>query len=288
MNIGEKRAKSKAILAEVDALFNTAEKANPQHNVTYLDIVRICDRGREHFDNKTPPQIEASLNVAVGLCHPQRLEGVALIKKGLGALLACTGGAALLWGVIYIIAIGLTATTVTGALWWKTTTVSILFGGPIGIGIGIASLAVGIYVLSLKAPAKKRAVMALDIIKKGVETWGATDSQRSLPDVKWVTKRTEREFFALVSLAWHLADADQVQSQEEMVIIDHILSVRKPNEHAVAEGIGSTPAKVAIDILRRSKYAAKCFDLLKLIPEADGVVTPEEAAIIGLLEAGEE
>jgi hypothetical protein len=284
MSAGDKRSKAKTIVAEVDALFHTAEKANPEHNVTYLDIVRISDRVREHFDNKTPPQIEAALSVANGLCHPEKLAGVAMIKKGLGGLMACAGGGALLWGIVYTLAIGLTATATTGMLWWKTTTVTILFGGPIGIAIGIASLAVGIYVLSLKAPAKKRAVMALDIVKKGIENWVATDSQRALPAIEWIKKLTEDEFFALVSLAWHLADADLKQTQEEMVIIDHILNIRKPNEKAVAEGIGSTPVKQAIETLRNSKYADKCFELLKMIPEADGSVSQEEAEIIGLFE----
>lgn len=286
MATGEKRTKGKQILAEVDALFHTAEKANPQHNVTYLDIVRIADRVREHFDGRTPPQIESALDVAVGLCHPVKLEGVALIKKGLGASLSCAGGFALLWGIVYIIGIGLTATTVTGMLWWKTTTVTILFGGPIGIAIGIASLAVGIYVLSVKAPVKKRAVMALDVIRKGVENWVASDTQRVLPDIKWIRDLSEDEFFALVSLAWHLADADKVQSQEEMLIIDHLLHTRRPTESAVMKGMGNTPKDEAIAILRKCNQTEKCFALLKLIPEADGTVSPEESEIIGLLEAG--
>lgn len=285
MRAGDKRSKAKAILAEVDALFHTAEKSNPEHNVTYLDIVRIADRVREHFENKTPPQIESALTVATGLCHPEKLAGVAMIKKGLGGLMACAGGGALLWGIIYIIAIGLTATNVTGMLWWKTTTVTILFGGPIGIAIGIASLSVGIYVLSLKAPVKKRAVMALDVIKKGIDNWVLTDAQRSLPDINWVTKLTEEQFFALVSLAWHLADADKTHTHEEMIIIDHILSIRKPNEKAVAEGIGNTPIKQAIETIRKSKHADKCFTLLKIIAEADGVVSTEKEVIVGLFEA---
>jgi len=284
MNAGDKREKAKIIQAEVDALFHTAEKANPDHNVTYLDIVRIADRVREHFNNKTPPQIESALEIATGLCHPKKLDGIQQIKKGLGGLLACAGGTSLLFGVIQIIVHGLAITTVTGMLWWKSTTVSILLGGPIGIVIGLTSLAAGVYVLSLKAPSKKRSVVALDIIKDGIDNWVAADAFSSLPDIKWVQNLSEEEFFALISLAWHIADADGAHSQEEMLIIDLILKTRKPTEQAVAEGLGSTPVNQAIDTLRQSKYADKCFDLIKFISESDGPVSPEEATIVGLFE----
>jgi hypothetical protein len=285
MSEGDKREKAKIIQAEVDALFHTAEKTNPDHNVTYLDIVRIADRVREHFNNKTPPQIEYALEVATGLCHPEKLAGIQQIKKGLGGLLACAGGTSLLWGIIQIIVYGLAVTTTTGILWWKSTAVSILLGGPIGIAIGIASLAAGVYVLSLKAPSKRKSVVSLDVIKKGIDNWVAADAISSLPDVKWVQNLSEEEFFALISLAWHMADADGAHSQEEMLIIDLILKTRKPTEQAVAEGLGSTPVNQAVVTLRQSKYADKCFDLIKFISESDGTVSPEEAAIVGLFEA---
>ena len=130
--------------------------------------------------------------------------------------------------------------------------------------------------------------MALDVIKKGVENWVVADTQRNLPNIEWVCALNDEEFFALVSLAWHIVDADGVHSQEEMLILDHILSMRKPSEKAIIDGIGSTPLNQAISTLRQSEHANKCFSLVKMLPEADGTVSHEEAEIIGLLEIGDE
>ena len=52
-----KKEKAKAILAEVDSLFHAAESQSKDGNVTYLDVVRICDRVREHFSQEIPQEI---------------------------------------------------------------------------------------------------------------------------------------------------------------------------------------------------------------------------------------
>jgi len=284
MNTGQKREKAKEILAELDALFHTAEKANPDHAVTYLDIVRITDRVREHFKEKTPPQIEGALSIAIGICHPKKIEGIEKIKKGFGFLMSCTGGASLLWGIVYILAVGLTATTITGALWWKTTTVTILFGGPVGIAIGVASLALGIYILSKKAPVKMRAVVALDVIKNGIESWVLAELKRDLPDMSWVEKLNSEEYQALISSAWYMIEADDVLHEGEMALIDHLFSVRKPTDENIIKGIGTISMSKAIKILESSYLKEECFRFLRIIPGIDGVVSPEEEDLLNLLE----
>ena len=165
------RLKAETITAEIDSLFHQAEKSNPDQEVTYLDVVRIISFVRGRFDHVVPAEIESAMQIAEGLCHPKKLEGISLMRKGFGTLLGLAGGTALGWGILYILAHGVVATTIAGSLWWKTSVVSILFGGPVGVAIGIASLCLGIYVASRKVSPKRRAVAALDVMRRALRSW---------------------------------------------------------------------------------------------------------------------
>ena len=76
-----------------------------------------------------------------------------------------------------IIAKGVIVTTVTGWLWWKTTAVSFLWGGPIGIAAGLASLVIGLYIFAHRTSPKKRAITALDVMREGIKKWAAGGSE---------------------------------------------------------------------------------------------------------------
>jgi hypothetical protein len=167
----DRHKKAALLLAEIDGLFFQAEKASPNGEVTYLDIVRIADWVRDRFHWQPPPEIEHALNIACGLCNPNTAEGRARVRKSLAALLGLGGGMALFWGILYVIAHGVVLTTVTGILWWKTTAVVMLVGGPVGIGLGLAAMLVGLYVFVQRTSPKKLAITALDVMRVGINRW---------------------------------------------------------------------------------------------------------------------
>jgi hypothetical protein len=181
----DKKAKADEILAEVDALFHTAEKSSQYQEVTYLDVVRITDRIREHFPDGVPSQIEHALKTAICICHPKRFWLIQLARKGIGYLVACGGGVALLCGVVTVLVHGLafTVTHKLGTSWWTQTTTETCtnWKGPVGIAIGIAAIPMGIFLLSAGISGKQRAIAGLDMIRVGFDTWVSQEPTLSNP-----------------------------------------------------------------------------------------------------------
>ena len=286
--------KAKKIIAEVDALFHTSEKSNPEGVVTYLDVLRIGDRVREHFD-RVPRRIEGALEVAAGLCNPNKIAGVNSITKGLGAIIASGGGMALMYGVVTVIVSGVSvaapvvpvATGLPGIFvavgGWFTghaavtaVVTTILWTGPVGIAVGVASLATGIFFIIRQVSPKMRAMLALDVVRKAVAEWGRFSSLAELPDLKWVTKLSSEEYKALLSLMWLLANADEKLAQEEIRLIEKLLTTRRPDAMGLAVGEGIMELDSAARLLRCGKHVKNSAKLLRTIINCDNVVTPEE------------
>lgn len=270
------------IKAEVDSLFHHCEKNNLNGEITYLDIVRISDRVIGHFDGETPAVIANSVEVAQGLLHPKKLEGIALIKKGLGALVSITGGMTLLWGILQILAYGVVATSTSGVLWWQATTVTILFGGPVGIAAGLGSAAVGIYMLSRKTSSKKLAATAHDIIIKSITLWEESDDLlvKNREKYQWVTELPEDAYQAFLSLMWIVAQSDEQCSAKEMDLLYVLMEVRKPLDIKVANGMISADIADLCRYLRSIDLCSHCIDALYELASADGHVTGEEKELI--------
>ena len=167
MTKSERRQLADKICAEVDALFHHAEKSNPNGNITYLDLTRICGRIREHFKGETPSQLEQALRTALDQCHPETLITAGRKEKRTGIIALSVGGIALFWGIVYIVAYGIT-TKDDGWIWDEKTTD---LGGPCWLSIGIPSIAVGVYLLKRNGSTKGASIGAFDVIKRGIENW---------------------------------------------------------------------------------------------------------------------
>jgi len=267
--------KARVIIAEVDTLFHTAEKHSPDGSVTYLDVLRICNRVREHFE-KVPSRIEGALEVAAGLCNPSKLESIDSMRKGFGAIIASAGGLGLLVGIVTIIGHGLIATTVTGMLFWKTSIITILWGGPIGIALGVLGIATGFYFLAKQVSAKQKAIIALDVIKKAITEWGSFGSISTLPDIAWAKKLTDDEFTSLLSLMWYITNVDHDVDEAEVRLIEHVLKSRKIKSAKFLMTGAQPDIDTSLDILSKSRQKKECALLIKAVINADNKVTPEE------------
>lgn len=274
-----KKEKAKVILAEVDSLFHAAEKQSPDGNVTYLDVVRICDRVREHFSQEMPEEIEGYLYIAQGLVHPDKIEGIKLMKDGIGAFTSLTGGFSIMLGVVYILAFGTYATVTTGYLWWKATVTTIFFGGPIALVIGVASLAAGLYLLGRNIPIKQQIGKSLELIRKGVNDW-AEKQDIDLGNLMWLKNLSEEEFEALVFLFWQLVNADDKYAQEEALFIEHIFKVRLPKDGELIQGIRRMDFDKSVETIQKSRYKEESLKLLEMIPSIDNEVDDRESSLL--------
>lgn len=274
-----KKEKAKVILAEVDSLFHAAEKQSPDGSVTYLDVVRICDRVREHFSQEMPQEIEGYLYIAQGLVHPDKIEGIKLMKDGIGAFTTFTGGFSIMLGIVWILAFGTYSTVTTGYLWWKATVTTIFFGGPIALVIGIAGLAAGLYVLGRNIPIKQQIGKSLELIRKGVNDW-AEKQEIDLGNLMWIKNLSEDEFDSLVYLFWQLVNADDKYAQEEALFIEHIFKVRLPKDGELIQGIRKMDFDKSIEMVKKSKYRNESIKLLEMIPNIDNEVSDKERVML--------
>ena len=166
MTKSERRQLADKICAEVDALFHHAEKSNPNGNITYLDLTRICGRIREHFKGETPSQLEQALRTALDQCHPETLITAGRKEKRSGIIALSVGGIALFWGIVYIVAYGITT-----KFGWLFPWHSLNLPGPCCLMIGIPPVAVGVYLLKRNESTKRASIGAFDVIKRGIENW---------------------------------------------------------------------------------------------------------------------
>lgn len=273
-----KKEKARVILAEVDSLFHAAESQSKDGNVTYLDVVRICDRVREHFSQEVPQEIEGYLYIAQGLLHPDKIAGIKLLKDGIGAFTTVAGGFSIMLGVVYLLAFGATSTVTTGWV-FKSTVTTIFYGGPVALVIGIASLAGGLYVINRKIPIKQQIGRSLELIRKGVNDW-ANKQEIDLGNVMWLKKLSQNEFDCLVSLFWELVHADDKYAQEEALFIEHIFKVRMPKDGELIQGISNLSFDESCDTLKNSKFKNNCKNLLEMIPGIDNEVLKSEKDLL--------
>ena len=274
-----KKEKAKVILAEVDSLFHAAEKQSPDGSVTYLDVVRICDRVREHFSQEMPQEIEGYLYIAQGLVHPDKIEGIKLMKDGIGAFTTLAGGFSIMLGIVWILAYGTCSTVTTGYLWWKATVTTIFFRGPTALVIGIAGLAAGLYVLGRNIPIKQQIGKSLELIRKGVNDW-AEKQEIDLGNLMWIKNLSEDEFDSLVYLFWQLVNADDKYAQEEALFIEHIFKVRLPKDGELIQGIRKMDFDKSIEMVKKSKYRNESIKLLEMIPNIDNEVSDKERVML--------
>ena len=269
--------KSELIISEIDALMHHGN-SNPE-GIGYLDILRIIDRVNYHFEGepgKTPKTIEGSMDIAKGLCSPSELERINFIRKGIGLVIAGGGGFALIWGIVTIIAVGVTTTV--GHLWWASTV--LLLGGPIGILAGIVALASGIYFLSSKLSPKQRALKAHEIIRDSIKKWGEVSSPKVINEnVKWFVELSDSEQKAVFCLAYNMANADGEICQSEIdVLVEYINLKPGVTDYNYSKSI-ELNINDCINSIKNKNYTDKVMELIKKIVVADGKVDDREKAL---------
>lgn len=265
----------------VNEAFYVAENENSSRGMTYQTLQKFRSDIAKEFGGQCPQKIESGFEIAIGMLNPSKLDATKTIKNGISTLLLGGGGLGLLAGIIYIIAYGLTATTVTGILWWKATTATMLLGGPAGIAVGIVSMASGIFLLAKQSNPEKRSKTAYKIIKASLRDW-IKEKAKSEFDFSWLKKLSSEEYSSLVSLTYYLSELDDMVTPEEAQFIGCILDARKPDEQISYE---EEDIEKYMDVIAGSGFAKLCIDLLVTLARVDGDYDFDEVKMVEELKA---
>ena len=276
MDFAERSKKADNIKKIIDESFHKHGEHNPDSGLTFQDIQVIRKRIEDEFKGKCPRAIAGALDVAAGLLHPNKLKAISFLKNGMSAILLTTGGISLFGGIIYIISYGLTATATIGMLWWETSTKSILFGGPVGIVIGLTSLATGIFILAKKTTPQKKTTTAQEILHKALTAWVEEKSPEEF-DASLIKKLTRQEYHSLLFLLYQIAEADDIVTVEEAAMISCITNQRKVSSQFTVEEL---ELDSCIEVIATSEYAHECVDLLETLANIDGEYHYDEKEFI--------
>ena len=178
----DRQKKARVVIDELHALLHTAEKSNPNGDITYLDVTRIIGRIREHFPDEMPRSIQDAIDKAQEICSLKQINSHNLRNRLIGIVLFVVGALLSMSGFV---ALKATPASRPGFVvvwdWIKHLFVSqpsssVDLGGPIMILAGISLVVCSIYFLKKRAQQKEQALIAEAILREALENWGNSTS----------------------------------------------------------------------------------------------------------------
>jgi len=174
-------------IAKMHVLLHTAEA--PKGEITYLEIVRICDYlKKEYFNDQMPEQLETAFRQAKESCKPSTLEGINTKNRTHGLLLLVPGLVIGLLGFGSIFSYGInihnpTGRWIGGQLWDyvsgnppRLPTSEVNWTAILSTAIGVVMIASAIYMLRRRAQPKFQASIAEGILSTGITNWAETSN----------------------------------------------------------------------------------------------------------------